>query len=313
MKIIENFDNENVIGFKQFIETKYENMDFVWPGFPLGSVGSLVAAGGAGKSFYALQKGLTVALGRAESIRGSVLYLPAEDPILEVGKRLKIISEVLRFTQSDIDTAEKNFHVWSLLGRSPDLIEKDNNRINVLQENIKKALNHFQNIKESDPFRLIIFDTLRRFHYADENDGGEMARVLSIMEQICQEHKVSCLFLHHTSKAAALGGQADVQQASRGSSVLVDNIRYQEFLAPMSKDEVENLEYYNILRQNFVDIKEDERSLYVRWGVSKQNYGHPINEQWLKRENGVLIPCKIQRKQKRKKNNNGKKVDLYEG
>lgn len=309
MKLLENFDDENIINFRQFIESEYDNLDFIWHGFPLGTVGSLVAAGGAGKSFWALQKCLTVALGRAELQRGAVLYLPAEDPVQEIGKRLKTIAKELKFSESDIAIAEKNFHIWSLLGRSPDLLQEDSDLL-VFKENLQKALKH---LKGDDPFRLIVFDTLRRFHYSDENDGGEMAKVLSIMEQICLEHQVSCLFLHHTSKAAALGGQADVQQASRGSSVLVDNIRYQEFLAPMSKEESEKLQWYCKDRQKFVDITEDDRSYFVRWGVSKQNYGFPVSEQWLFRENGVLIPCRIEKRKKDSKKDNEKKRGGYEG
>ena len=308
MKLLENFNDENIVSFRQFIENDYDDMPFIWPGFPLGVVGSLVAAGGTGKSFYALQKGLTVALGRDEVTRGGVLYLPAEDPLIEIGKRLKVISKVLRFSQDDIETAAQNFHVWSLLGRSPDLLQEEGNLL-VFKENLRLALESF---KCKDSFRLIIFDTLRRFHYSDENDGGQMAKVLSVMEQICQEYQLSCLFLHHTSKAAALGGQADVQQASRGSSVLVDNIRYQEFLAPMSKDEAEKLAWYSSDAQKFIDISDDDRGYFVRRGVSKQNYGFPVSEVWLTRESGVLVPCRIEKRKKDNGTDNKKKRGGYE-
>ena len=301
MKLLENFDDEGIINFRQFVEKEYDDMPFVWPGFPLGVVGSLIAAGGTGKSFYALQKGLTVALGRDEVTRGGVLYLPAEDPLIEIGKRLKVISKILRFTDEEIEHAVQNFHVWSLLGRSPDLLQEEKNLL-VFKENLRMAI---ETLKGKDRFRLIIFDTLRRFHYSDENDGGAMAKVLSVMEQICQEYQLSCLFLHHTSKAAALGGQADVQQASRGSSVLVDNIRYQEFLAPMSKEEAEKLSWYSTEEEKFLDIEDEDRSYFVRWGVSKQNYGFPVNEVWLTRESGVLVPCRIEKRKKNKGSNNG--------
>jgi hypothetical protein len=60
-------------------------IDFVLPGLPVGCVGALVSPGGAGKSMLALQLAIQIAggpdwleLGKLE--RGSVLYLPAEDP-----------------------------------------------------------------------------------------------------------------------------------------------------------------------------------------------------------------------------------------
>ncbi|WP_223940026.1 helicase RepA family protein, partial [Aeromonas caviae] len=37
--------------------------------------------------------------------------------------------------------------------------------------------------------------------------------------------------LRHASKGAAMMGAGDQQQASRGSSVLVDNIRWQSYLS----------------------------------------------------------------------------------
>jgi hypothetical protein len=82
---------------------------------------------------------------------------------------------------------------------------------------------------------------------------------------------------------ADMQGQGDVQQASRGSSVLVDNIRWQSYMATMTRDEAARF-----------NVDEKRRGLLVRWGVSKQNYGKPIAECWLQRhEGGVLLPIDI--------------------
>ena len=62
--------------------------------------------------------------------------------------------------------------------------------------------------------RLVVIDTLRRFHQLDENDGGHMAGLLAYMEQLCRENSTTVLFLHHTSKAGALnGGDAQLDAA----------------------------------------------------------------------------------------------------
>ena len=75
-----------------------------------------------------------------------------------------------------------------------------------------------------------------------------------------------------------MGGTVDEQQSSRGSSVLVDNVRWQGFLSTMTKAEATIMD---------VDLK--TRRSYVRFGVSKQNYGPAFGDNWFTRmEGGVL-------------------------
>lgn len=62
------------------------------------------------------------------------------------------------------------------------------------------------------------------------------------------------------------------QQASRGSSVLVDNIRWQGYLTKLSDDALKN-----------ISMTEIERKYYVLFGVSKQNYGFPVSDIVLKK------------------------------
>ena len=87
--------------------------------------------------------------------------------------------------------------------------------------------------------RLMVLDTLRRFHIEEENASGPMAQVIGRMEAIAADTGCSIVFLHHASKGAAMMGAGDQQQASRGSSVLVDNIRWQSYLSSMTSAEAE--------------------------------------------------------------------------
>jgi RecA-family ATPase len=112
-----------------------------------------------------------------------------------------------------------------------------------------------------------------------------MAKVVGQMEKIADKTGCSILFLHHTGKAAALSGDGDQQQASRGSSVLVDNIRWVSYLNGLGKNEAEEYE-----------VNQEDRGYYVRFGVSKTNYGAPFIEQWYQRhEGGVLFPIDLER------------------
>ena len=74
-----------------------------------------------------------------------------------------------------------------------------------------------------------------------------------------------------------------MQQASRGSSVLVDNVRWQMYLSGASKAEADAL-----------GIDEAMRGYFVREGVSKQNYDKKPEDGWLRRvDGGILIPAEF--------------------
>ena len=70
-------------------------------------------------------------------------------------------------------------------------------------------------------------------------------------------------------------GAGDQQQASRGSSVLVDNIRWQSYLSSMTSAEAEEW-----------GVDDDQRRFFVRFGVSKANYGAPFADRWFRRAIG---------------------------
>lgn len=296
----DRYNTKTVEGFKKLHDANYEAMEFVKNGLVLGTVGSLVAAGGAGKSFKALQDGIAIATGHGLK-KGGVLYLPAEDPIDEIGKRLQAIAKAYKLTEQEQEEAEKNFKVWPLLGDSPDLLEKTED-----SQPLVDAICNIAKTYKNDPLRIIYFDTLRRFSYADENDGGQMTKVLASMELICKRAGCSCFFLHHASKAAALNGQMAMQQAARGSSVLSDNIRYQEYMCAMSEEQAEKLG--EVVKGKVSCAIGGERGRFVEWGVSKQNYGYPVESIWLKRDSsGVLMPVELAPFEK----NNGRRKNEY--
>lgn len=243
-------------------------IDFVLPGMIAGTVGSLVAQGGAGKSWLALEIAVGVAGGPdlAEiGIRahGRTVYLPAEDPRSALAHRFHALGAHL-----DADarrTVAENLTVLPLMGK----------QVNIGDGAWSCALE-----RTSEGARLVIVDTLRRFHVEDENASGPMAQLLGQMEGICERTGASILFLHHTGKGAALNGTGGEQQAARGSSVLVDNIRGGQWnLLGMSGAEAERL-------------KVDDRKRFVRLVQAKANFGPPIPDKWLERgAGGVLKPA----------------------
>ena len=248
-------------------------LDLVLPGMLTESVGALVAQGGAGKSWIALELAIAVAGGPdlleiGIPKHGPVLYLPAEDPTIAIRHRLSSAREAVA---GSIDRLSDKLEIVPLMGRAVDLM-------------VPAWSDAIQRMAKGK--RLVIIDTLRRFHSGDENSAGEMARLLGILEHICAQTGTSIMFLHHTAKGAALNGAGDAQQASRGSSVLVDNIKGGQFnLLGMSEAEA-----------RAHGVEPTERKGFTRLAQAKANFGAPMPDRWFRRiEGGLLIPANIER------------------
>lgn len=248
-------------------------LDYVLPNMLAGTVGALVSPGGTGKSMFALQLALQIAGGPdllkvGEYPFGSVIYLPAEDPPVAIHHRLHALGAYLSFEQREV--ISESLLIEPLIGRCPDIMN----------------LNWFDVLKKAaQGRRLMILDTLRRFHLEDENASGPMAQVVGCMESIAADTGCSIVFLHHTSKSAAIAGTGDPLRIGRGSSVLVDHIRWQSYLASMAEGEAEEW-----------GIDVSRRKCFVRFGVSKANYGPPFADRWFVRDKGgVLKPALLKR------------------
>ncbi|MDX7856368.1 helicase RepA family protein, partial [Aeromonas caviae] len=196
-------------------------LDFVLPGLPVGCVGALVSPGGVGKSMLALQLAMQISggpdwIGLGNLSRGAVLYLPAEDPWPVLHQRLFALGGYL--DPELRANVERDLRLIPLQGSSP----------NVLDSHWWEAIAIW-----AEGVRLIVIDTLRRFHDADENAACAMTQVLGQLERLAMRLRCAVLFVHHTSKSAVFQEAGDLQQASRGSSVLVDNVRWQCIFRPI--------------------------------------------------------------------------------
>jgi RecA-family ATPase len=125
--------------------------------------------------------------------------------------------------------------------------------------------------------RLVVIDTLSRCHRCEENSNEQMAELMCGLERVAAETGANILLIHHTSKGESMG---DIALAARGASALVHNARWCGFLAKPTRIEIE--QGYDAAR-------------HVKFGVSKQNYGPPLPEQWYERQDGgVLRPVPVQ-------------------
>ena len=261
-------------------EEEPPTLDFIWPGFLAGSVGALVAPGATGKSFWALEAAMAVAcgvpggdiLGLAPAAAGRVVYLAAEDPEPALICRVHALGAHLG--QAAREAIAERLSLVPIMG----------NRLNIMDE---KHLAHV--VDHCAGARLLVLDTLSRIHALDENDNGEMAKLVAQMEYIAAQTGAAVLFLHHVSKASARE-RGDEQHAARGASALVDNARWSGYLTQMSESDGKYLSDRPYDRAP-IGVR---RGLFVKWGVSKQNYGHGLVPRWFRRDTGgVLVPVDL--------------------
>ena len=257
-------------------------LDFIWPGFVAGTVGALVAPGGTGKSFWALEAAMSIAcsvaggdlVGLAPAHTGRVVYLAGEDPPLALVRRIHAIGQHLGHAARQ--AIAENLALEPIMGK----------RLNVMDE-----AHLLRVIEYSAGARLIVLDTLSRIHALDENSNGDMAHLVAVLEQIAATTGASVLYLHHVSKGSAREGQTDQQQAARGASALIDNARWCGYVARMTESEAKHLSDRAHDRQPICD---ERRGHFVRFGVSKQNYdAKPFDRWYMRHAGGVLVPVEL--------------------
>jgi RecA-family ATPase len=243
-------------------------LDYVLPGLVAGTLGAAIAPGGTGKTNLASALvGLVGAgvdlLGLGPHPVGRGVLLAGEDPAQVLHQRVHAFASRLNDEQRDL--FKENVIVLSCVGQTGDLLDGGATAAKIEQA--------------AQGARVLFIDTLSRFFGGDENDRRDAARAMRALEGIAHRTGAAIVFLHHTSKSAALGGDGDQQQAARGSSVFVDESRWVAFLQTCTPTEAAKF-----------GIAETRRRDFVRYGLSKANYIAPQLDIWLRREvGGVLV------------------------
>jgi hypothetical protein len=162
---------------------------------PQGALAALYGPPGSGKSFVALDLALSVAaglswLGRA-TISGGALYLAAEG--------LGGLGQRVRAWKHNHGLAGTTVGVGFVTGAVNLLDASAAHRIRAAVQEVP------------GPLQLVVVDTLARSMIGDENDTGDMSRLIATVDHIRQSTDATVLLVHHTRKDSEL---------ERGSSAL---------------------------------------------------------------------------------------------
>jgi len=159
---------------------------------------------GVGKTWLALEMLLSVAsgqlcLGRYPVRQGAVLLMEEEASEMNLTRRLHCMARGRNLSAESLS----NLHIAT---RSFAKIPRD-----------QVQLGHF--LLDHD-IRLVVFDSLRRFHSADENSSSEMQEVLDSFGRLNSVCNTSIILIHHLSKATADHHAKPLFERLRGSSDL---------------------------------------------------------------------------------------------
>ena len=288
---MDQYVHTNIDLWELVCQPEPDKFDHVLPGLLAGTVGAIVSPGGVGKSWISAQVLLQIAtgkdlLGLGDVTTGAVAYLNAEDDMTAIRIRMWHLLQRLGPLVSAFQPQEgyaPYFSLEALLGCAPCLLDAGGNKDEFWVDYVWKA---------AKGRRLLILDTLRKFHRADENSSAAMTDLTNLLDRIARDTGCAILFCHHSNKLAMADGRGDEAGASRGSSALVDNIRWQWNLVRMTPAE-----------QKEFGIDDASRKRWMRLVGAKNNNGEELSDLWLyKGANGVPESHVLKKIEKERKN-----------
>jgi RecA-family ATPase len=212
--------------------------DHVLPGLPTGSVGALIASGGAGKTLLLLQTSIALATGQpalgglfGADVRtqapAKVVLVVAEESVDVMHLRLHVVlGKLLSQTRPLLDQDARD-SLFALLHANLDLYPLAGST-RLLIDGRDTTGDGLETLRAmSAGARLLVIDPLRQFHTGDENDSWAMTSVVQGLQGIASAHQCAVLVAHHTNKSSTFNGQGDRAGAARGSAALTDGVRMQ--------------------------------------------------------------------------------------
>lgn len=262
---------------------------------PLGKVGVLAAAGGAGKTMALVQLALSVATGKPwlgtftvpETSRGHVLLALGEEDAEEVRRRLHAAFAAMwpndQGKPSDaahdaMELAERRITILPLAGEPCAFVSTDPKTREAKHTEALAQMRAFlerKSERDDHGWSLIALDPLSRFAGAEtETDSAAATRFVQAIESLVSVRGTpTVLVAHHTTKGSRKGDEANDTTAVRGSSALTDGVRWVATMMPEKPAET-----------NTVQGR-------VFFELTKSNYGPPDKLRSIKRaEGGALVP-----------------------
>lgn len=275
VKVIAKKKSFNLIPAIKLLETDPPKREWVIQDFlPRKIVGSIIAAGGTGKSFLAMHIAVSVASGsslfnRFQPTRPmKVVFISGEDDCPELQRRLhKAASFLPMHIRNNINV---NLHFMDFAD-SFELFTAKTNKGEVSITDVPSLICEQINSEIGSDIGLVIIDPISRFRGGEENMAADTTRFVQALQQIRDRLNTCVLTLHHVNKQS--GGNGASQNNARGSSAFIDGVRLVYQLNNLTDTEVEKMYGKSSLMPKLLTLQS-----------VKSNYGRPIEPITLSRK-----------------------------
>lgn len=202
------------------------------PYIPAGKPTLLAAAGGTGKSTLIAKLAISITTGTpffgCEVDPGTVVIVTAEDDREDYRRRLYPLTILL--DAEEVALVERRLIIIDLGGTTKTLVEGGHTpKVSDFADDLGREI-----ARIAPGAKLIIFETMSKLSFADENANNGVACFVAAVERVASYTGAAALISHHTSKESARKAQTDAA-AGRGGSALADNCRSVMVLAAPSK------------------------------------------------------------------------------
>jgi hypothetical protein len=284
-------------------------------GVPAGSVSILAGPPGIGKSYLTLQLAISIAagvplFGTFDVLPGRVLMVLGED---RVGRDSPMHDRVYGLLQSMMLDDEQVRKVLDNLffasvslpreiareiaERRPNLDIDSDGRVTdamvqqvreeyriVLQTLKKGEVVHpagpwmllRREVREHRP-RILFLDPKAALDLSNENDNAHQASFMYRLDEFAEQHDVTIILIHHTTKAA-ISAEELSQELVRGASAITGGARHVMALVPMSAKVAKALQYDEVSQSRRL-LLEVVKANYVRRTrhVLRYEYGEAMS------------------------------------
>lgn len=234
---------------------------------PQGNIVLLAAPPSSYKTYLALAIGLAVAEGKPflgrKTKKTQVIYLDKENPKLVLKERFKQLG------------GSSNFLIWPRWEEEPPNVGK------------KFKGSNFKYTDLIDKPSLLIFDSLVRFHAADENSATEMAKIMNTFRELCDEGKgdLTLLIIHHAGKK--------ITSTYRGTSEILGGVDLAYTIKADNKKDAVTLECVKnrLIKEGTIDIKVEaagDSLRFIDFTLENEKIKERAMESRLKEISGLL-------------------------
>lgn len=224
------------------VESEPEFICKEWLPFPRGTTSMVVAPGGTGKTWFALQMAIRAA--REDAGRKVFLWL-SEDPEGIVKSRYDAIKEKVLVGANGTEDTQVTIST-----EDPILLLEGKGRTVTLSSKF------YAMRRELREFDVIVIDPLLAFFGGDENDNSQARVFMQPFLNWARSENKTIIFLHHSRKGDANGGSR-----ARGAGAIVDAVRC-----------VYDMDFIHIKKSD--GREKDNQRLHMRdFVLTKDNYG----------------------------------------